>query len=190
MDRGARPHLPPFPQPYRTYRTNVRCASALHRPSLRTWTAAGNSVQGFGTVDARVCPRRFNRDVMGPYRSLAGFAVVCGLLALAPRAQAAPDNTLGMATMAAAVDPAGNLTRGSGAVSVTTPNTGVFHIFFDRAVSNCFTYATIAANNVLYSGQISTAPINNPSNQVTVQTVSSSGTAVSLPFHLMVFCNQ
>jgi hypothetical protein len=110
------------------------------------------------------------------------------LLVPGPRfAAAAPDNTLGISTMAAAVDAAGGLTRGSGALSAARTAVGQYRVTFDRDVSTCFTYVTRAKDSALgQGGRTTVGPFTD--NRVTVRTMDGNGNEVGDAFHLLVFC--
>ena len=63
----------------------------------------------------------------------------------APIAPAAADQALGMAIMSAVVNSAGNLMRGSGAVSSVRNGVGYYVVTFERSVHDC-TISAISAN--------------------------------------------
>jgi len=69
------------------------------------------------------------------------------ILAASPAAlEAAPDQTLGMALMAAKVNASGNLLRGVGAVSAEKISTGTYRVIFSRDIyPNCMYVATVTA---------------------------------------------
>ena len=117
-----------------------------------------------------------------------------GSIALFPlAAQAAPDNTLGMALMSASVDaaPSPNIIRGSGAVSASRPQTGFVDVVFDRDLSSCACTASTGYYEVgSYTGG-SMASANCPyaaPNSARVIVRSENATFIDSPFHLIVFC--
>jgi len=114
--------------------------------------------------------------------SLAG----AGLLAT-PWAHAAPDNTRGMAIMAAEVDSGGVLQRGSGATSAVWVGPGIYNVQFNRDVTSCYPVATLGSNAGVPSG---TAGASQNGTLVTVATTNPAGTLTDKPFHLLVFCNR
>lgn len=128
----------------------------------------------------------------------ARILLAVGSLALpAPPAQAAPDNTLGMALLSATVDNSTppNIARGSGAVSASRPGvaqntTGYADVVFDRDVSNCTCTASVGAFAAIDFGAgnfVATATCPYTANTVRVIT-SNDGVAANFAFHLIVFC--
>lgn len=117
------------------------------------------------------------------------FAAV-GCLSLAGPVYAAPDGTLGMALLGAAVNGDGTLTRGSGTTSATKlGGTGNYEVEFDRDLSTCFFVATVGpAGGGSSQGEVNVALRGGNSSAVFVDTNESDGTAADKPFHLMVFC--
>jgi hypothetical protein len=117
---------------------------------------------------------------------LAGVAIAAGLLSLVPAprsASAAPDNTLGMAIMAARVKSNGTLDAGSGTTgTILKTGTGAYVIAFDRNVEACFHTASLT--NI--PGQVLTLTASD--NSVAVGTQDSSGTFVDAAFSLLVYC--
>lgn len=113
-------------------------------------------------------------------------ALGAALLAAAPAAtQAAPDNKLGMAILAARVNGT-TLVAGSGTTgTVANPNSaGVFHIQFDRDVSGCF--YTVTLEDAF--GQATALPSVAGANWVAVVTEDSAGNLSNRKFYLLVYC--
>ena len=97
------------------------------------------------------------------------------------------------ATLSAAVLPAGNLARSQGTASVRANHTttGVYRVDFNRDIGSCYVFATISTTRGNAAGgeivsEIGTAP--GESNSVYVRTSDSNGTALDLPFHVIVSC--
>lgn len=112
-----------------------------------------------------------------------------GLLAApAPRAQAAADNTRGMALMAAKINPDGAFAYGSGVVAnyKFQGGPGRYSVEFDRFVDECFysvTPATLARSAVA-------EPVVNFANRVSVTLRDGAGAYVDDAFYLTVFCHK
>ena len=123
---------------------------------------------------------------------LPGLAIVAvALLPFSRFAAAAPDNTRGMAILFAALAGDGTTLAGSGVVSVSHPAQGQSWVTFDRDVSNCGYYATVANySGVLSSGHAATALVSGAPQVVAVQTRNSAGSAADIGVHLLVFCNK
>jgi hypothetical protein len=120
---------------------------------------------------------------------LAGFAVTAS--AFSPFAVAAPDETRGMALLAAYVYRTGALLRGAGAISATRNGAGDFSITFDRNVRDCFISATLVNEAGGYAtGKIVASTNNSLPLQVRVVTMNASSTPSDLDFHVTVFCNR
>ena len=121
------------------------------------------------------------------HRAIIIVAIGAASLAAPSRSNAAPDDTLGMALLAADVSSTGELVRGSGAISATRSGMGDYVVAFDRIVGNCFPVATLGSQASIADGLISTA---QNGNGVTVATFSAPATPADRSFHLVVFCNQ
>jgi hypothetical protein len=105
----------------------------------------------------------------------------------------APDLTLGMALMSAAVNFNGTLARGSGVIQVIkiAGFTGNYDVRFNRDVRDCYYLATIGnAGGGSTSGQINVAARAGAPNGVFVDTNDTAGAAADRSFHLLVFCNK
>jgi hypothetical protein len=124
---------------------------------------------------------------------LVATIAVAAMAGVARRAAAAPDNTLGMAILSAAVSQAGTLVGGSGATgaSKVPATTGMYEVTFSRNVLDC-TYFPALANNTggNVSGTISASSFATASTTVKVTTALDNGSAFDLSFHLMVFCHK
>jgi hypothetical protein len=99
-------------------------------------------------------------------------------------APAAADQTLGMALMSAAVNSAGTLLRGTGAVSASRSEPGIYAVVFNRDIVACIANANVGndGNTTLIPYAVSlTLGINN---QVLVRM------DIDRPFYLLVFCHQ
>jgi hypothetical protein len=107
--------------------------------------------------------------------------VALGLFAAAmPPAQAAPDNTLGMAMLGAYVDAFGNLVSGSGVTAATRNSTGSYQVEFDRDIFDCFVTATPAMPVTLY--------VSKANNIASIFSHDSTGAFSDAVFNLIVFC--
>jgi hypothetical protein len=110
-----------------------------------------------------------------------------GLLAVQP-ARTAPDRTLGMALLSAAVDSDGTLVHGAGVASSSRISAGTYLVRFDRNVRNCTSAAVHAGSSSLFGDiNVVVAWPSSPSANVTVYT-SNPGGPTNGPFHLIVFC--
>lgn len=109
-----------------------------------------------------------------------------------PVAPLAPDGTLGMALLSAAVNTNGTLARGSGVTSTTNLAVGLYQIIFDRNVTQCVYVATIGdpGPGAAGPGQIDVAQLGNNARGVFLRTSNSAGAVTNLSFHLLVFCNK
>jgi hypothetical protein len=109
----------------------------------------------------------------------------------APVTPAAADETLGMALMAAHVNPSGTLVKGAGAVSSTRTGAGNYSIVFERSVQNCF-FSTATTNSGPGTGAGDASIIvfyTDIPTQVLVITNSPPNLAgVDRAFSLTVFC--
>lgn len=115
---------------------------------------------------------------------LAAALTLDGLL---PRAaQAAPDNTLGMAHMAAYISAGGSLLQGSGATDSTRQAAGIYRIDFDRNVTECFPSVTLRGDWVRALAQTSTS---DPT-AVFVWLVNQDTNSADASFYLTVFCSK
>lgn len=117
------------------------------------------------------------------------------LLLLPLSAHAAPDQTLGMALMSAAVGYDGTLRGGAGAVSSSTRNNlpYEYEVVFNRNLTGCDAVATTGAlfiENTDWSGFVSVSGISSRPDSVLVLTKSTSGTPSPRPFHLLIFCAE
>jgi hypothetical protein len=125
-------------------------------------------------------------------QSSSGFAMaalLCCSFFGAP-ASAAPDNTLGMALMAAEVVGAnGSLIRGSGATGASRSSEGLYVVTFDRDVTECFYSATFTnIIGLLNPGRTLQANTFN-GNGVRVRLLrAADDTVVDADFQLIVFC--
>ena len=126
---------------------------------------------------------------MNAYRKVLFAAVGC-LLWSGP-VFAAPDGTLGMALMAAAVNADGTLARNTGATNVIKLGVGTYEVEFDRNVTQCFYTATVGpAGGGSALGEVNVAPRGGNANAIFVDTNASDGTGADKPFFLIVFCAQ
>ena len=120
------------------------------------------------------------------WRSVIPLAAVSTLATPTPQVEAAPDNALGMAMMAAYIEADGSFVRGSGVTANFKVGQGSYVVRFDRDVRQCFYSATPAFNGVLLSVQ----------QHVDMRDVSvggsdrSSGGSMDTSFFLLVFCNK
>jgi hypothetical protein len=125
----------------------------------------------------------------GPLVSAAILAAMIGATSsLTQRAAAAPDNTLGMALMAATVAGNATLIRGAGVVAVGRGSgaKGDFVVTFDRSLANCTCTATLMS--AFESTIAAICPRGDQLlNQVEVVTWFQAQ-AFDLAFHLIVFC--
>jgi hypothetical protein len=110
-----------------------------------------------------------------------------GSRAIDPRA---PDGTLGMALMGAAVNADGFMVRGSGVTNVLKLGSlGTYEVEFDRNLQTCiFTAAVGPAGAGSAFGEVNVALRSGNNNAVFVDTNNSDGASADLPFHLFVFC--
>ena len=122
-------------------------------------------------------------------------ALICALTMMFPilGADAAPDNTLGMALMSATVDGGDppSLVRGAGVVSVHRTEAGRYVVGFNRDLSNCTCTASVGGNHVSFAFTTSSATANCPNTGNTLATVylrTLANAATDVPFHLIVFC--
>lgn len=132
---------------------------------------------------------------MTDFKSAAVFTVLGVLLASLPGPlRAAPDNTQGMALMSATVNNTTTpptLVRGSGAVSVSRPTTGIAHVVFDRDLSNCSCTTSVGSHQIgAYTPGTYFSTTNCPfaANSARIATKNESYTLVNVSFHLIVFC--
>jgi hypothetical protein len=104
----------------------------------------------------------------------------------------APDGTLGMALLSAAVNSNGTLARGSGVTSTASLGGGSYQVIFDRNVTQCVYVATIGdpSNSAAGPGQTDVAQRAGNVNGVFLRTSNSAGTFTNLSFYLLVFCNK
>lgn len=126
-------------------------------------------------------------------KSAIAFTLLGILLAtLTGSPRAAPDNTRGMALMAATVDTDGTLVRGAGALSShTTGNPGDYVVQFNRDVTDCTYVASVGGpvSPVAYTSNVSANAPGTASGSDTVRVVTSNnGALANYPFHLIVFC--
>lgn len=115
-------------------------------------------------------------------------SAVVALVLLPNLAAAAPDNTLGMAIMAAEVGSDGTLLRSSGATSASNPTGGIYIVQFDRNVTNCYPSATLGTGSGVTTGQI--GAFQGGGTSITVATANSAGNSTNLGFRLTVFCSN
>ena len=116
----------------------------------------------------------------------ATFALVCVGTAAPTAAAAAPDDTLGMAILAARVNSDGTLASGSGATGAFKDSPGSYRVDFDRDVSGCY----FSANNSGYSASplyAVTLPFPAVANRVWVLLYNNDGFADG-SFYLLVYC--
>lgn len=130
---------------------------------------------------------------MKPTISILFFVLL--LPGLPHSAHAAPDRTLGMALMSAAVRSDGTLVGGAGAVSSSTHNTlpYEYEVVFNRNLSGCDAVATPGAlfiQNTDWSGFIAISALASKPNSVLVLTKATNGTPSPRPFHLIIFCAE
>jgi hypothetical protein len=98
-----------------------------------------------------------------------------------------------VATLSAAVLPAGEIARGQGTTSPVSNHTneGVYRVDFNRDVSACFAVATISRSPTQSASGAIAAEMGSGAgdrNSVYVYTSNSSGALADLPFHLIVTC--
>jgi hypothetical protein len=90
----------------------------------------------------------------------------------------------------AVVSDTGQLVRGQGATSAEQLGTGLYHVNFNRNLSQCSWVGQIGSGDatpVIY-GEMSIFLQNGNPNGLFVQTASSSGVLADRHFHLMVHC--
>jgi hypothetical protein len=101
--------------------------------------------------------------------SVLAAALVLGAATL-PAAQAAPDDTLGMAILGGLVSEDGAITRASGLVNVIHNSTGAYGLFFDRDIQACmFTMTSFSLTEATvriasYGGDQVVVHVFKPSN--------------------------
>lgn len=85
----------------------------------------------------------------------------------------------------AVVGTGGGVIHGNGAVSATTPGTGVYNVTFNQYVSNCSFLATPATTGIVTVANALKSPAS-----VIVTTWSEAGAATDLSFNLVVLCGN
>jgi hypothetical protein len=112
-------------------------------------------------------------------------------------ADAAPDDTLGMALMSATVGSAGTLTRGSGVTAVQKTGTGSYTVTFNRSLANCTCTVNLGGQDgntdyvVSWHANANCPGYQKPSNMATIYTnrdIQSQYLMADASFHLIVFC--
>ena len=115
-----------------------------------------------------------------------------GSIALSPfAAQAAPDNTLGMALMSASVSSNGTVAASSGVTSVGSVRTGTgqYLISFDRDLAACTCTASFGERNFALISHQSAISASCPYTAQTVFVYTSVNDALTdRGFQLIVFC--
>ena len=111
-------------------------------------------------------------------------ALVVMVASITGSLRAAPDNTLGMAILAASVNSDGTLLAGSGAASAAKLGTGQYRVDFDRDVLSCFRAATLESS----AGEIRAITDTVTFNRVLVVTANSGGSISDASFNLLVYC--
>ena len=128
-----------------------------------------------------------------PFLASFGLAAALSTLGLPlPRhSSAAPDNTPGMAMLAAYVSSTGELLDGTGAISATRAGTGIYNVVFNRDVTNC-TFAPTRSHRTGVSavGSASASIVLDVTSAVGVRLFAPNGNSIDRPFQLLVFCNQ
>lgn len=129
--------------------------------------------------------------VINPLCSFAGAAIATAAVCAMP-ASAAPDQTLGIALMAAAVNADGTLARGSGQTGSTKVGTGDYEVDFGRDVTGCFYTVSTGAPSAasVLPGMIQAEPRGGTPNGVFVKNVDGSGAPADTAFYLTVLCTR
>jgi hypothetical protein len=127
-------------------------------------------------------------------RSTFALTVAGSLAAALPFAQpalAAPDQTLGMALMAATVNQSGTLLRSTGAVSAERVSKGAYRVIFNREVISRCTYVANAETGPMPGGGFVKVDetISNTSS-VLVYTYNAANAVEDRSFELIVVCSQ
>jgi hypothetical protein len=119
-----------------------------------------------------------------------GASFIAPILAL-QTAHAAPDQTFGMALMAATVNQSGTLLRSTGAISATRVGNGAYRVIFDREVLGRCTYVANAEGGPAPGGSFVRVDetISNPSS-VLVYTRNAANAEEDRSFELIVVCSQ
>lgn len=97
-----------------------------------------------------------------------------------------PDNGRGMALLAAEVQTTGALLNGAGATGANRIGTGIYEVFFNRDVTQCFYQAVSFLNHVA----LFVEPRSGAANGVFVEFFTLSNTLADSRFYLTVFCNR
>jgi hypothetical protein len=115
--------------------------------------------------------------------------VLTATLAASP-ADAAPDQTLGMALMSAVVEANGTLISGTGVKNVTRTGLGGYLVQFDRSVVGCTPVASPLINfydNFVVVNHIPSAPTPDTFQVLTGEVL---GNGEDTRFSLIVFCGR
>jgi hypothetical protein len=123
---------------------------------------------------------------MRHHHVLAALGAAVAALAMPADAQAAPDDTFGMAMLAARVNSDGTLASGSGATAAFKTSPGSYRVDFDRDVSGCY----YSANNSGYNASplyAVTLPADGFPNRIWVLLFNNDGFADG-SFYLLVYC--
>jgi hypothetical protein len=103
--------------------------------------------------------------------------------ALAGKAFAAADQTLGMAILSAFVLDGGTLIRGAGALSATYDGSGKHTVKFNRPLAGC-----VATASSSFGGVIASSLVDEGGDTVRVDIYSHAGNTGEASFQVIVFC--
>jgi hypothetical protein len=106
--------------------------------------------------------------------------------AMSNMAHATPDNTLGMAILAARLNANGAIIQRSGGTTLNKSFPGIYHVGFNRDVSKCFYTVTL----IVHQGQTRAQPSSLGVTKVAVTPHDSSGAFKDADFYLLVYCNK